>query len=190
MSLDQAVRNVQILLVSVLAMLVIKGPNVTLLVGVLQLGLAARHVISLLVNVLAILDTREPHVTPVIPTTTKKVMVSLVQVSLFNSLFQVHQIHLRVHIYFQPVDVMLLDQVVYNVRTQLVHVPAMLDTRVPNVTLHVVVIPLVQVVHHVIRLLANVLVILDTQEPHVTLVTPTTIQQVLEQLVQVSLSNS
>ena len=84
MSLDQAVRNVQILLVSVLAMLVIKGPNVTLLVGVLQLGLAARHVISLLVNVLAILDTREPHVTPVIPTTTKKVMVSPVQVSLSN----------------------------------------------------------------------------------------------------------
>ena len=81
MSLDQAVRNVQIPLVSVPAMLVIKGPNAILLVVVILLGLAARHVISLLVNVLAILDTREPHVIPVIPTTTKKVMVSLVQVS-------------------------------------------------------------------------------------------------------------
>ena len=87
-------------------------------------------------------------------------------------------------------DVIPLVQAVKNVQTQPVLVPAMLDTRVPNVTLHVVVIPLVQVVHHVIRLLANVLVILDILEPHVTLVTPTTIQQVLEQLVQVGLSNS
>ena len=92
-------------------------------------------------------------------------------------------------IYFQPVAVILLVQAVKNVQTQLVHVPAMLDTRVPNVTLHVVVILLVQVVHHVIRLLANVLVILDILEPHATLVTPTTIQQVLVQLVQVSLYN-
>ena len=87
-------------------------------------------------------------------------------------------------------DVIPLVQAVKNVQTQLVHVPAMLDTRVPNVTLHVVVIPLVQVALHVISQQANVHVILDTQEPHVTLVTPTTIQQVLEQLVQVSLSNS
>ena len=85
---------------------------------------------------------------------------------------------------------MLLDQVVYNVRTQLVHVPAMLDTRVPNVTLHVVVIPLVQVALHVISQQANVHVILDIQEPHVTHVTPTIIQQVLVQLVQVGLSYS
>ena len=90
---------------------------------------------------------------------------------------QVRQIHLRVHFYFQPVDVMLLDQVVYNVRTQLVHVPAMADTRVPNVIQHVAVIPLVQAAQHVISLQVNVLamlVILDTQELHATLVTLTT----------------
>ena len=93
---------------------------------------------------------------------------------------QVRQIHLRVHFYFQPVDVMLLDQVVYNVRTQLVHVPAMADTRVPNVIQHVAVIPLVQAAQHVINLQVNVLVILDTQEPHATLVTLTTIELVME----------
>ena len=93
---------------------------------------------------------------------------------------QVRQIHLRVHFYFQPVDVMLLDQVVYNVRTQLVHVPAMADTRIPNVIQHVAVIPLVQAAQHVISLQVNVLVILDTQEPHATLVTLTTIELVME----------
>ena len=95
---------------------------------------------------------------------------------------QVRQIHLRVHFYFQPVDVMLLDQVVYNVRTQLVHVPAMADTRVPNVIQHVAVIPLVQAAQHVISLQVNVLamlVILDTQELHATLVTLTTTEQVI-----------
>ena len=82
--LAQAICNVQIQLVSVLAMLVTKAPNVMLLVGVIPLDQAAHHVISLQVHALAILDTREPHVTPVLPTTTKKVMVLLVQVSLTN----------------------------------------------------------------------------------------------------------
>ena len=86
-------------------------------------------------------------------------------------------------------DVIPLVQAVKNVQTQLVSVPAMLDTRVQNVTLLVVVILLVQAALHVIRLQVNVLAILVTQEPHVTLVTPTTIQQVLVQLVQVSLYN-
>ena len=85
---------------------------------------------------------------------------------------------------------MLQVQAVYNVLTQPVYVPAIVDTRVPNVRLHVIVIPLVQVVHHVISRQANVLVILDTLEPRVTLVTPTIIQQVLVQLVQVGLSYS
>ena len=75
---------------------------------------------------------------------------------------------------------MLLDQVVYNVRTQLVHVPAMMDTRVPNVRLRVAVIPLVQAAQHVISLQANVLVMLDTMEPYATLVTLTIIEQVME----------
>ena len=81
MPLVQAACNVQILLVSVLAMLVIRAPNVILLVVVIQLDLAAQHVISLQVNVLAIQDIPEPHVTPVLPITTKQVMVLLVQVS-------------------------------------------------------------------------------------------------------------
>ena len=84
---------------------------------------------------------------------------------------------------------MQLVQAVKNVQTPLVYVLVMLVTRAPNVILLVDVIPLVQVVHHVIRLQANVLVILDTLEPHVTLATPTIIQQVLVQLVQVSLYN-
>ena len=92
-------------------------------------------------------------------------------------------------IYFQPVAVILLVQAVKNVQTPLVSVPAMLDTRVQNVTLLVVVILLVQAALHVIRLQVNVLAILVTQEPHATLVTPTTIKQVLEQLVQVSIAN-
>ena len=83
-----------------------------------------------------------------------------------------------------------LVQVVCNVQTPQVSVLVMLDTKAPNVILLVVVILLVQAALHVIRLQVNVLAIPVTQEPHVTLVTPTTIQQVLEQLVQVSLSNS
>ena len=93
-------------------------------------------------------------------------------------------------IYFQPVAVILLVQAVKNVQTLLVSVPAMLDTRVQNVIQLVVVILLVQVVHRVISQQGNVHAILDIQEPLVTHATPTTIQQVLEQLVQVSLSNS
>ena len=85
--------------------------------------------------------------------------------------------------------VILLVQAVKNVQTPLVSVPAMLDTRVPNVILLVVVILLVQAALHVIRLQVNVLAILVTQEPLATLVTPTTIKQVLEQLVQVSIPN-
>ena len=81
MQLVQAVKNVQIPLVSVLVMLVTRVPNVILLVVVIQLVQAAQHVISLQVNVLAIQDIPEPHVTPVLPITTKQVMVLLVQVS-------------------------------------------------------------------------------------------------------------
>ena len=74
--LDQVVCNVQILLVSVLAMQATKGQNVILLVDVTQLDQAAFHVISLQVNVLVILDTQdqEPHVTLVTLTTTEQVM--------------------------------------------------------------------------------------------------------------------
>ena len=84
MSLDQAVRKVQILLVSVLAMLVIRAPNVILLVVVIPLVQVVLHVISLQVNVLAIQDTQEPHAIPVLPITTKQVMVLLVQVSVLT----------------------------------------------------------------------------------------------------------
>ena len=84
---------------------------------------------------------------------------------------------------------MLLVRAVKNVRTPLVSVPAMLVTRVLNVILLVVVILLVQVVHRVISQQGNVHAILDIQEPLVTHATPTTIQQVLVQLVQVSLYN-
>ena len=55
MSLDQAVRNVQIPLVSVPAMLVIKGPNAILLVVVILLVQVGQHVISLQVNARAIM---------------------------------------------------------------------------------------------------------------------------------------
>ena len=73
-----------------------------------------------------------------------------------------------------------LVQAVYNVQTQLVHAPAILDIRVQNVTLHVVVIQLDQAAQSAIRLQVNVLAILDTQEPHATLVTLTIIEQVME----------
>ena len=73
-----------------------------------------------------------------------------------------------------------LVQAVYNVQTQLVHAPAILDIRVQNVTLHVVVIQLDQAAQSAFRLRVNVLAILDTQEPHATLVTLTIIEQVME----------
>ena len=82
-----------------------------------------------------------------------------------------------------------LVQVVCNVRLQPEHVLVTLVTRVPNVILLVVVKQLVQAALHVISLQVNVLVILDTQEPHATPVTKTTIKQVMEQLVQVTVSS-
>ena len=83
---------------------------------------------------------------------------------------------------------MQLVQAVYSVLIHLVSVPAMLDTKAPNVMLLVVVIPLVQVAQHVISQQVNVLAILDTLEPLVTPVLQITTEQVAE-LVQVSLSN-
>ena len=83
MQLVQVVCNVQILLVSVLAMQATKGQNVMLLVAVIPLVQVAQHVISQQVNVLAIQDTQEPLVIPVLPTTTEQV-AELVQVSLLN----------------------------------------------------------------------------------------------------------
>ena len=83
---------------------------------------------------------------------------------------------------------MLQVQAVYNVLTKLVYVPVILDTRVPNVRLHVVVMTLVQVVHHVISRQVNVHAILDTQEPHVILVTSITTKQAMVSLAQVSLN--
>ena len=55
MSLDQAVRNVQIPLVSVPAMMAIRAPNVTLLVVVIHQVQVGQHVISLQVNARAIM---------------------------------------------------------------------------------------------------------------------------------------
>ena len=81
MQLVQVVCNVQILLVSVLAMQATKGQNVMLLVAVIPLVQVAQHVISQQVNVLAIQDTQEPLVIPVLPTTTEQV-AELVQVSI------------------------------------------------------------------------------------------------------------
>ena len=60
-----------------------------------------------------------------------------------------------------------LVQVVYNVLIHLVNVPAMLDTKVPNVMLLVVVHHLVLVEQHVMRPQVNVLAIVVTQVPHV-----------------------
>ena len=76
--------NVLILLVSVLAMQVIKGPSVMLLVVVIPLVQAALHVISLQVNVSAMQDTKEPHAIPVILTSIMQVYLHflLVQVSI------------------------------------------------------------------------------------------------------------
>ena len=77
----QAVCSVLILQASVLAKLVIKGPNVMLHVDVMPLVQAAQLVISHQVNVLATLDTQEQLVIPVLPTTTEQV-VELVQVTI------------------------------------------------------------------------------------------------------------
>ena len=81
---------------------------------------------------------------------------------------------------------MQLVQAVYSVLIHLVSVPAMLDTKAPNVMLLVVVILLVQVAQHVISQQVNVLAILDTLEPLVTPVLQITTEQVVE-LVQVSI---
>ena len=80
MPLVQAVYNVLIQLVNVLAMLVTKAPNVMLLVVVTLLGLAVRHVISRLDNVLVKLGTPVSHVILVQQITIEQVM-ELVQVS-------------------------------------------------------------------------------------------------------------
>ena len=89
-------------------------------------------------------------------------------------------IHLLTTFYLQPVSVMLLVQVVYNVLILLDSATAMLVIREQTVIPLVVVTLLVQVAIHVISLQVNVLVILDTQEPHATLVTLTTIELVME----------
>ena len=82
MQLVQAIYNVLIPLVSVLAMQVIKGPSVTPLVVAIPLALVALHVTNQQVNVLAIQDTLESLVIPVMPTTIKQVTVLLVHVSI------------------------------------------------------------------------------------------------------------
>ena len=81
MPLVRAVCNVLIQPGNVPATLVIKEPNVMLLVVVIQQAQVAQHVMLLLVNALAILDTQEPHVTLVPQTTTEQVM-ELVQVQI------------------------------------------------------------------------------------------------------------
>ena len=78
-----------------------------------------------------------------------------------------------------------LDQVVCNVQTILVNVPAMQATKGQNVMQLVVVIPLVQAAQLAINLQVNVLAILATQVQHVILALQITTEQVVE-LVQVS----
>ena len=133
----------------------------------------------------AMRDTQEPHVASVTLTTIERAM-ELAEVRKFtkdaldlNNKFMC----------FQLVVVMPPVLVICNVRILLDSAPALLVIRVQNVTLLVVVILLVQAALHVIRLQVNVLATLVTQEPLATLVTPTTIKQVLEQLVQVSIAN-
>ena len=89
-------------------------------------------------------------------------------------------IHLLTTFYLQPVSVMLLVQVVYNVLILLDSATAMLVIREQTVIPLVVVTLLVQAAIRVITLQVNVLAILDTQESHVTLVLPITIEQVAE----------
>ena len=82
--LDQVVCNVQILLVSVLAMQATKGQNVMQLVVVIPLVQAAQLAINLQVNVLAILATQVQHVILALQITTEQV-VELVQVSFIDN---------------------------------------------------------------------------------------------------------
>ena len=128
--LAQAICNVQIQLVSVLAMLVTKAPNVMLLVGVIPLDQAAHHVISRQVNVLAKLDTREQHVTPATQITTEQV-TEHVQVSIILSKHILQLISIKC-IYFQPVVAMLLVQVALRVISLQVNVLAIQDTQEPH----------------------------------------------------------
>ena len=86
MELVQAVCNVLTQPGNVPATLVIKEPNVMLLVVVIQQVQVAQHVMLLQVNVLVILDTQEPHVILVQPTTLEQVMEP-VQVCLFFTYF-------------------------------------------------------------------------------------------------------
>ena len=81
MLLVQAVCSALNLQASVLATLVIKGPNVMLRVDVLTLVQSVQHVIRPRVNALATLDTPEQLVIPAPQTTTEQV-VELVQVSI------------------------------------------------------------------------------------------------------------
>ena len=87
--------------------------------------------------------------------------------------------------YFKPVVVTQLDQVVCNVQTILVSVLVMQATKGQNVMQLVVVIPLVQAAQLAINLQVNVLAILATQVQHVILALQITTEQVVE-LVQVS----
>ena len=82
--LDQVVCNVQILLVSVLAMQATKGQNVMQLVVVIPLVQAAQLAINLQVNVLAILATQVQHVILALQITTEQV-VERVQVSFITN---------------------------------------------------------------------------------------------------------
>ena len=81
--LVQAVCNVQIAPVSVLAKLAIKETSVMLLVVAILLVLAGQRVTSPLVNVPVTLDTQVLHAIPVPPTIIEKVM-ELVQVSVLS----------------------------------------------------------------------------------------------------------
>ena len=147
MLLVQAVYNVQTQLALVPAMLVIKKPNVILLVVVIQLDQAAQHVISPQVNVHAMRDTQEPHVASVTLTTIERAM-ELAEVRKFTK----DALDLNTKFMcFQLVVVMPPVLVICNVRILLDSAPALLVIRVQNVILLVVVIPPVWVVQFVIR---------------------------------------
>ena len=149
MLLVQAVYNVQTQLALVPAMLVIKKPNVILFVVVIQLDQAAQHVISLQVNVHAMPDTQEPHATLVTLIITEQVM-ELAEVR--KNHFTKDALDLNTKFMcFQLVVVMPPVLVICNVLILLDSAPALLVTRVQNVILLVVVIPLVWVVQFVIR---------------------------------------
>ena len=149
MLLVQAVYNVQTQLALVPAILVIKKPNVILLVVVIQLDQAAQHVISLQVNVHAMPDTQEPHATLVTLIITEQVM-ELAEVR--KNHFTKDALDLNTKFMcFQLVVVMPPVLVICNVRILLDSASALLVIRVQNVILLVVVIPLVWVVQFVIR---------------------------------------